>query len=591
MYRPLPAVLFALLSSALLPCQQGDANARKSGTIFKHEVDGLIDVLRDTSRRDQASPAAHAVLGSDALGTAKILVAMGHCHRRYHIGDGPVVKPSIDYLLQQRRADGSFGDVATTAWTIDAFLRMDDKAYGEEVAAARRWIAQQGGDAPSFAGSVTAMLERVQADRFPQHFGAEAAARAHELVAAGASIDRGAAADTLLQLVVCQAANLALDKTQAGDGAPAAWSPTQERAWSWLWEQQEGGVISMMGQPSEALTGFALLALQTKPRAQRTAEQQATIVKGLRWLAGQQKEDGSFGDSEVNYVTCVAVGALSRWQDPSVAPVLQKAQRVILGFQNIEQAGYGRGDRDYGSVGYGGSQRGDLSNTHFALETLRATGLPEDHEAMKKAIVFLQRTQNLKSVNDLTTKIADPSQPDAVVEATSGDDGGAAYYPGNSAAGYIVRPDGKVVPRSYGSMTYALLKAYTLAGVKGDDPRVQAAVDWIRNHWTLAANPGADPALGKEAQFQGLFYYYMLLAQALDAAGIDTIEAVETTTSKSGGPNQTVRKVDWRKALRNHLANTQNDDGSWVNAENGRWMESLPLLCTCYAMVALERCQ
>ncbi|MCA8972920.1 MAG: hypothetical protein KDC95_24255, partial [Planctomycetes bacterium] len=217
--------------------------------------------------------------------------------------------------------------------------------------------------------------------------------------------------------------------------------------------------------PSEALTGFGLMALQTKPRGKRTAAQQQTIEQGLRWLTARQDDTGNFSDDEVNYTTCVVIGALSRSDDPNAAPVLQKAQRAILGFQNVEAAGYQRRDRDYGSVGYGGSQRGDLSNTHFALETLRATGLPEDHEAMKKAIVFLQRTQNLKSVNDLNTKIADPSRPDAVVEATSGDDGGAAYYPGNSAAGYIVRPDGKVVPRSYGSMTYALLKAYTLAGV------------------------------------------------------------------------------------------------------------------------------
>src|SRR5690606_799169 len=132
---------------------------------------------------------------------------------------------------------------------------------------------------------------------------------------------------------------------------------------------------------------------------------------------------------------------------------------------------------------------GDLSNLHFSLEALRATGLPPDHDAFQKALVFLQRTQNLKSVNDFSGKVPDPDREGVVLDAVSGDDGGAAYYPGNSAAGYIVQPDGKTIPRSYGSMTYALLKSYTLAGVPGDDPRVQAAVQWIQDNWTLAVNP------------------------------------------------------------------------------------------------------
>ncbi|MFN9706258.1 MAG: hypothetical protein ACK595_15730 [Planctomycetota bacterium] len=49
-------------------------------------------------------------------------------------------------------------------------------------------------------------------------------------------------------------------------------------------------------------------------------------------------------------------------------------------------------------------------------------------------------------------------------------------------------------------MTYALLKSYTLAGVPGDDARVQAAVKWIQENWTLAVNPGADPEMGEKVR-------------------------------------------------------------------------------------------
>ena len=134
---------------------------------------------------------------------------------------------------------------------------------------------------------------------------------------------------------------------------------------------------------------------------------------------------------------------------------------------------------------------GDISNLQFAIEALRASGLEQDHEAFAKALVFLQRSQNLRAVNDFSGRVRDEGE---WIEVTPGDDGGSAYYPGNSPAGYVELPDGKKIPRSYGSMTYALLKSYTLAGVKGDDPRVQAAVKWIQDNWTLAVNPGSDPA-------------------------------------------------------------------------------------------------
>ena len=580
-------ILAALLLSPVLLGQSPDAPTRKTGAVYKNEVDGLISALRDSARDGVAAPAKPGVLGSDVLSTAKILVAMGHCHRRYHVSDGPVVRPSLAYLLQSRRADGSFGDVAATAWTVEAFEMMNDDGYREEVAVARAWMQKRGGEAPSFARRLQGVLEGVRADRFPQDMAKDAAAQAKAWFAAPATLDRGAAADALLQLVACQAANRELDRTQQAGQDGAEWSDSQARAFAYLMQQQQRGVFAN----DPAMTGFGLMALQSKPRGLRTTQEQAVIDAGLQWLLTKQNDDGTFGERVTNYTTCVVVGALVRWQNPAAAPVLKKAQKAILMFQNSERGGYQRSDRDYGSIGYGNSQRGDLSNLHFSIEALRKTGLPEDHEALQKALVFLQRTQNLKSVNDFSGKVPNPDKEGETMEVTSGDDGGATYYPGNSNAGYIVRPDGQAIPRSYGSMTYALLKSYTLAGVKGDDPRVQAAVKWIGDHWTLAINPGSDPALGEKTKYAGLFYYYMVLAQALDAAGMKAIEKVETKTTAAGVTQQVKTTVDWQQELRAHLAKIQSADGSWVNGENGRWMEGMPLLCTCYAMVALEHCR
>lgn len=597
-------VLVGLLLAPSSAAQQLDpppAVTRKRGTIYKSQVDGLIGALRATARRGEAGAAGDGVLGSDLLSTAKILVAMGHCHRRYHVSDGPVVRPSLDYLLQNRRSDGGFGDATATRWVVDAMMVLDPDGLAEDIRACERLLEGSAAAPAAFEARVDAVLAGVRADRFPDGLAAAEAALADGWIRAPETLDRKAAADALCALVACQRANRLMDQGRQEPG-DAPWSASQERAFAWLFGQQQEGVFSvtmpmkddagetvMRSFPDPAFTGFGLMALQSKPASKRTAAEQDVIDRGLRWLLSQQNEDGTFGQQVTNYTTCVVVGALSRWPDPSKAQALKRAQKAILMFQNTESGGYSPGDRDYGSIGYGNSQRGDLSNLHFSLEALRETGLPEDHEALKKAIVFLQRTQNLKSSNDFSGRVPHPDREGETLQVVSGDDGGASYYPGNSNAGYTVNPDGTAIARSYGSMTYALLKSYTLAGLKGDDPRVKAAVKWIQDNWTLAVNPGSDPAMGEKVKYAGLFYYYMVLAQALDASGIDTVQVPDPDLVTSG--LEPTKPVDWRAALRDHLASIQQPDGTWINGKNGRWMENLPLLCTCYAMAALERCR
>ena len=605
MPKTLTVVLAALLAAPSTISQQFDDPVkvtRKRGKIYKRQVDGLIGALRTTARNGEASAPARGVLGSDVLSTAKILVAMGHCHRRYHVSDGPVVRPSLDYILQNRQADGGFGDADTTRWVVDAMKILNPDGYAEDILACERMFAGKQVDVVTFEDRVDDVLRRVRADFFPQHMANDAAKLADGWIRSPDTVDRAAAADVMCALASCQRANRLLDKAaSAREDAP--WSDSQDKAFQWLFGQQKDGVFSvtmpvkndageteMRSFPDPAFTGFGLMALQTKPAGKRTAAEQQVIDSGLSWLLTQQNDDGTFGQQVTNYTTCVVVGALSRWADPKKAPVLKRAQKAILMFQNTERGGYAPSDRDYGSIGYGNSQRGDLSNLHFSLDALRQTGLPEDHEALQKAIVFMQRTQNLKSVNDYAGRVPHPSKEGETLEVIPGDDGGACYYPGNSNVGYLVNPDGTAVARSYGSMTYALLKSYTLAGVEGDDPRVKAAVRWIQDNWTLAVNPGSDPALGEKTKYAGLFYYYMVLAQALDAVGVDNVMVpVEPEVELSGMP--ATKAVDWRAALRDHLASIQQGDGTWINGKNGRWMENVPMLCTCYAMAALERCK
>ena len=88
MPKTLPHVLAWLLLAPCTLAQQQDQQpqvARKSGTIYKKQVDGLIGALRTTARRGEAGAAAPGVLGGDVLSTAKVLVAMGHCHAHEHM--------------------------------------------------------------------------------------------------------------------------------------------------------------------------------------------------------------------------------------------------------------------------------------------------------------------------------------------------------------------------------------------------------------------------------------------------------------------------------------------------------------------------
>ncbi|MCC7395965.1 MAG: terpene cyclase/mutase family protein [Planctomycetes bacterium] len=563
MTRPPAANLLFLLLTTLAPLAAQQPAARKTGDLFRAELDQLVARLDALATQDR--PARHPLGGDSLLANAQMLCAMAHGHRRYCIGDGPIVRPTLAFLLSKQAADGGFGDATTTGWVVEAMQAVDPDGCREAIAAART----RGGATLPWKALVEAVLA---APTLPQEQGAAAAKQAKALLAEAGRLPQPEAAALMVQLAACQVANKRLDQLAAGP----EFSTTQQRGFAWLCAQQQDGVFAAEGRNSTALTAIALMALQTKPAALRSPAEGAAITTGLRWLLSQQRADGTFGETLANYTTCAAVGALHTFADPAVPPALQRAQRAILAFQNCEQNGYARGDRDYGSIGYGGMTRGDLSNLHFAMQALRETGLPANHEALQRTLVFLQRTQNRRASNDWAGQAPDPEREGVLLDTVAGDDGGATYSPGNSSAGYVVHPDGKVEGRSYGSMTYALLKCYALAGLPASDPRAAAAVAWLQRHWRLDSNPGAAPELGEKAAFQGLYYYYELMAQALDTAGIEALEV-------DG------KRVDWRRELRSHLAQVQRADGSWLNAQNGRWLEGSPLLCTSYALLALAR--
>jgi squalene-hopene/tetraprenyl-beta-curcumene cyclase len=230
------------------------------------------------------------------------------------------------------------------------------------------------------------------------------------------------------------------------------------------------------------------------------------------------------------------------------------ADRYIKGLQLDAEEKKDPSDFSYGGVGYSAGGRPDLSNTAFLVDALIAAGNGPDDEAVKKALIFVSRCQNLESEHNTTP------------HAAKINDGGFYYSITDETDNERQKsPDGGL--RSYGSMTYAGLKSMVHAGLKPDDPRVKAALSWLGKHYDLKSNPGQGDA--------GLYYYYHLMAKALGALGQEHFV-------DAGG-----KKHDWRGELTAELASRQNSDGSWVN-KNNRFLESDANLVTAFALLALS---
>jgi len=323
--------------------------------------------------------------------------------------------------------------------------------------------------------------------------------------------------------------------------------------------QDSDGAWQANGKPHMAVT-----ALVVKAFAQDSeyGPKHPVVQKGTDYVLRYLQSDGGLyvpDEGHQNYETSASLMALASLKDPARLQVVRGAQEYLKKLQIDEGEGVEASNVFYGGAGYGKEKRPDLSNTQMMLEALQQSGLPADDPVYQKAMVFVKRCQMLPGSNDQTF-------------AASGD-GGFIYSPANngeSKAG-VEEMDGNARLRSYGSMTYSGFKSMLYAKVSHDDPRVQAAIKWIRDKYTLDHNPSMPGVQSK----QGLYYYYYVYARAMKAWGEETI------TDSHGA------RHPWRRELCEKLLSLQNPDGSWVN-EADRWYEGSPHLVTAYAVLALQ---
>lgn len=306
-----------------------------------------------------------------------------------------------------------------------------------------------------------------------------------------------------------------------------------------------------------ALTALPLWALSSVPSgsADATARERAAA-----FVLRTQRADGGFyvpkpgrgGSGLGNYNTSVCLMALFESKLAPAAPLL-KAREYIAASQLVGD------DTLAGGFGYDRASRrrsADLSNTSYAMDAMARTASLEE-----------LRTGGRKVDLDWARAIAYVEN----LQKTDGPDkGGAAYNERTPQGGSVTNRAGKVHLRAYGSMSYAAVLSMCSAKLTRGDPRVRNALDYCSRYWSVDENPG----MGN----QGLYYYFDILARALQAAGVETLVAPDGRT------------IDWKEELSGKLLSLQKADGSWVN-DNNRFWEADPVLCTSFAMICLALCR
>jgi squalene-hopene/tetraprenyl-beta-curcumene cyclase len=313
-----------------------------------------------------------------------------------------------------------------------------------------------------------------------------------------------------------------------------------------------------------AVTSLVLYSFLLDPAYNPDTQSDAALKRGFTYLEKFVKPDGGIYDKKYkSYVTAVCLLAFSESRQDRYKTVVTNAKNFLIQFQVDEGEGIAEDHKFYGGIGYGGDDRPDLSNTQFALEAIKAA---EDYEARyaaivpgsrdqvekeekelglhwKKALVFLARCQNVKSVNDM---------------AHATDDGGFIYETGTYK---------EERSHSYGSMTYAGVKSLLYANVDKNDIRVKKAVAWTQDHYTWEENPG----FGQKA----IYYYYMTAAKCLDALGEDVI------VDSSG------KKHYWREELIRKLLSQHHPEGYWIS-EDGQYWHKVKELVTAYGIITIK---
>ncbi len=318
------------------------------------------------------------------------------------------------------------------------------------------------------------------------------------------------------------------------------------RAAHYLWAQQaaDGGFHSVtygLLRSGQSLTPFVLGALLRVPDVTLPAPAGA-IDRAIAFIRRHTSVDGALGvsgsDADYpNYATALAVDALVAAQRGSWMAEIAPMVAQLRAQQFSEVNGWTPEHPAYGGWGMGGAIRRppeaghvDLSMTRFVLEALRASGVAGSDPTMRRARVFLERSQN--------------------------HDGGFFFSPVTPALNKAGQNAERFV--SYGTPTADGVLALRASGVPESDDRIARGIAWLDKNHRSGRVPGFDERESPQTSWSsGLLFYY--------AAAIARVR-----------PQQRV----WLPE--------QEEDGSFRNT-NPRVKEDDPLIATTFAVQAITR--
>jgi hypothetical protein len=304
------------------------------------------------------------------------------------------------------------------------------------------------------------------------------------------------------------------------------------RAAAYLWTQQaaDGGFHSAtygLLRSGQSLTPFTLDVLLDVPGAIGPPPAGA-IERAIAFIRKNTNKDGTLGlmDPAVadypNYATSLAVIALMKARPTGLENDLKPMIAQLRAQQFREDNGWKPEDPAYGAWGMGGpihrppsAGHVDLSMTRFALEALQASGAGASDPAMKRALVYLRRSQN--------------------------PDGGFYFSAVNTETNKAGGEDGSFL--SYGTATADGLLALRAAGVPDSDGRIIKAAAWLKEHHRPDSAPGFAADSPRAAWGSGLRFYY---AAAVSRAAPD-LPLLLPQQNKDGSfrnPNKLVKEDD-----------------------------------------------
>ena len=381
----------------------------------------------------------------------------------------------------------------------------------------------------------------------------------------------------LSSLVLCSVLALSAQPARGGEEpAPGLDLSTKKDALraidqgiQWLKARQKtDGSWPPLSQPT--VTAFATRAILLDP-AREQGKLDASAAKGLEFIASCAQKDGGLyrmPQASCNYNTAASVLALAGSHEARYEPLILAARRFLVRAQNRRES-----SGQFGGWGDGGATA-DVKMTALAIEALAASERISAADAEKShfapadpdwtaVVAFLSRCQNPAPADE------GQGQP---AGARSQDFGGFLSGPGQGSSAGEKGESALPAHRCEGAATALGLTALLESNVAGNDPRVLAAVGWIRSHYTLDEHAGG---LGR----QGLFFYYHALADALSLYGEEPLLRPEK------GP------ADWRRELMIKLISLQRTDpqglGYWVNDQADQ-AEKDPVLVTAYCVLTLE---